>query len=168
MITYIFGFIILTIPALYGFKIMIREKVKRKKKLLLKLEYDRLVRQEKLSIESMEQFNGKLVGLDRKNKKLLFIDHAGPNKHHQCIQLLEIASCRVLQVEDQFQKGISKIYLELKHKRNNGISRFCFYDDSRDLLTDLSTLAGKATFWKNKIDVHKYRGNASFELGYVL
>lgn len=168
MILYLTALIILGLPALYGIKMIIREKRKKKKQIALGLAYDRLMREAKLSIENIEQLNGKVIGLDRKNKKLLLIDHNTTEKQEQCVPLFEIASCSIHKVKDDVERSIRKIYLELKHKRTNKISRFCFYDETCDRITELPSLARRAMFWKNRIDLHKYPGKINLEFEYML
>jgi hypothetical protein len=160
---FIFG-----IPGYYLVRILRKEKITKKKQQELGLAFDRLVKQERFSIERSELLNGKLIALDRKNKKLILIDHNQPEKQEECVSLLQVESCRFIEVKHGPDACINNIFIELKYKRNDKVSRFCFYDDSYDLVTELPSLARRTKFWKHRIDLHKYPGNVGLQLEYVL
>ena len=161
------GLLFLGIPAYYIIRIFLKEKRQKKKQRQLGLAYDRLVKQVKFSVEHSELLNGKLIALDRKNKKLLLIDHNQTEKQEECLSLLGVESCKLIEVKSA-DACIKKIFLELKYKWNNKITLFCFYDDSYDLITELPALARRAKFWKHRINLHKYPGRVHFELESVL
>jgi hypothetical protein len=160
--------LLLIIPAFYLIRILLKEKIKKKKQRQLGFAYDRLIKRLKFSVEHLELLNGKLIALDRKKKKLLVIDHNQIEKQEECISLLGVESCKIIEVKHGPDAYIKKVFLELKYRWNNKITRFCFYDDSCDLITELPTLARKAKLWKHRIDLHKYPGRVNFELEYVL
>jgi hypothetical protein len=162
------GAFILAIPAYYLIRIFRKERVRKKKHLELGLAYDKLVKQMRFSIQHSELLNGKLIALDRRNKKLLVIDHNQIKKQEECISLLGIENCRIVEEKDGPDGCINKIFLQLKFKWNDKITRFCFYDDSYDLITEMPTLARRAKFWKDRIDLHKYPGSVGLQLDYVL
>jgi len=81
------GLLFLGIPAYYLIRIFVKEKKQKKKQRQLGLAYDRLVKQVKFSVEHSELLNGKLIALDRKNKKLLLIDHNLIEKQEECLSL---------------------------------------------------------------------------------
>lgn len=162
------GLFILAIPAFYLIRILRKEKIKKKKQLDCEYAYKRLVKQAKLSIRHLEKLDGKIIGLDTRNKKLLIIDHNKENKQEQCISLSGIETCKIVEEKYEAETLIRKIFLEFKHKWTGEIIRFCFYDNSHDLIINLPSLVRKARSWKNRIDLHKYPGNVYFELDYVL
>jgi hypothetical protein len=162
------GISLLGIPAFYLIRIFRKENSRKKKQMELGLAYDRLVRQAKLSIEHAEMLEGKLVALDRKNKKLLLIDHNQVPRQEDCISLLGIESCRVIEVKKNPDAHTRKVILELKHKWIERITRFSFYDESSDAVTELPLLVRRAKSWKHRLDLHKYPGSVGLELEYVL
>jgi hypothetical protein len=162
------GLLLLGIPGYYLIRFFRKEKLKKDKQRKLGLAYDHLVRQTRFSIHHSEVLNGKLIAMDRRNKKLLVIDHNRINKQEECISLLAIENSRVTEEKDGLNPSIKKIFLELKCKWNNKIFRFCFYDDSYDSITELPSLVRKAKFWKQRIDLHKYPGSVGLQLDYVL
>jgi hypothetical protein len=167
MTAYLAGSLLLSIPAYFGIRLMIKENRKRKKQLEFKRAYKRMVKRANLSIEDSESGNKKVIALDGKNKKLLIIDHNKKNRQEQCIPLLDIVSCTIHEVRDGPGKNIKKINLELK-TRAHEIFKFCFYDDAYDAITELPSLARRAMYWKSRIDGHKHPGNVNAGLEYVL
>lgn len=162
------GLFFLGIPTFYLIRILRKERIKKQKQLDLSLAFDRLVKQVKISDEHSELLNGKVIALDKRNKKLLVIDHNQTERQEECIPLLGVESCKIVEVKDNPGTHVKKIFLELKHKWNNKITHFCFYDDSYDLINELPELSRRAKFWKRRIDLHKYPGRVGYGLEYVL
>lgn len=162
------GLFLIGIPGYYIIRSLRKQKIKKKKQQELALAYDRFIKKTRFSIHHSELLNGKLIALDRRNKKLLVIDHNRIKKQEECISLLGIESCRIIEVKQNPELNIRKIILELKYRWNNKIIRFCFYDDSYDLITELSCLARRARSWKDRIDLHKYPGSVGLQLEYIL
>ena len=167
MILYVTGFLLLGVT-LYAVHVIVKKRSEGKRQMRVSLAYYRMVKKAKLAVENSELLKGRVIGLDRKNKKLLLIDHNKLKKQEQCIALTEIASCEVHEVKDQSNNSIKEIYLEFKPKTNNKHYRFCFFDESKDTKTDLPFLKKQALSWKNRIDVHKYPSTVNRAFEYVL
>ena len=148
------------------FKVVAQQRRHRKKQRAIAYAYDCLVRQYKLAIEYSEFLCYRYIGLDRRNKKLLLIDHCGGQKQEQCISLCEIRESRIIHTSDK--RGIQAILLELSHKWNNQPVQFCFYHKDHDPVMELPTLQRKAVHWKTKVDIHKHPGNMNLDVEYVL
>lgn len=146
---------------------VLKEKRQNKKQRQLGLAFDRLIKKVNFAVEHSELLNRKLIALDRKNKKLLMIDHNQIEKQEECLSLLGVESCKPIKVKHA-AACTKKIFIELNYKQNNKITRFQFFDDSYDLITELPALARKARFWKHRINLHKYPGRVHLELEYVL
>jgi len=162
------GLCIAGIPAFYLLRIIHKRHYQKKIQKALGITYDRLVRNAKLSIDHSEILHAKMIALDRRNKKLLVIDHNMKQKQEECIALLGIQSCRVIEIKSKANEHIQKINLELKHKRADKITSFCFYDAACDPVNELPFLARRARSWKHRLDMHKYPGSVRLELEYVL
>lgn len=150
-----------------GISAVVKEKRRKQKQLQIAEAYERLVRQCKLAIEYSEFLRNRYIGLDRKNKKLVFIDHCDNQKQEQCISLHEIAESRIVHLNDESQH-IQFIALELVNKYNNKPVRFCFFNKDYDPPVELPSLKRKAVQWKTKVDIHKQPGNVGLEAEYVL
>jgi hypothetical protein len=80
------------------------------------------------------------IGLDRRNKKLIPIDHYGDEKQEQCICLRGVAEGKIIHVKDEDQ----------------------------NIKSVLPALSRKTIHWKAKVDIHKRRRNITFEAEYIL
>jgi hypothetical protein len=159
---------IIGLPALYGIREIIKEKRKKRRQLSLAMSYDMLVSVNKLSIEYIDILENKVIAIDRKNKKLVLIDHTEENKQELCISLLQVDSSSIIEERDEQDKCIKKVFLELKLKRCHIYHRFCFYDDRKDPVTELPSLLRRATHWRDRVQVHRFPGTVSIEQEYVL
>jgi hypothetical protein len=159
--------VLLGLPGYYLVRRLLKKNIKKKRRMVLRLAFDRLVEQARLSIQHSELLKGRIIALDRKNKRLVLIDHNQEEKQEECIPLLWIQSCRVIEIKYGADAATRKIVLELKHKWNNKVSHFCFYDNAYDSISKLPTLTKSAKFWKHRIDLHKYPGSINLELEYV-
>ena len=167
MITNIIILIVTLGVSALGISAFVKEKRRKQKQLLIAEAYERLVRKCKLAIEYSEFLCNRYIGLDRRNKKLVLIDHCGNEKQEQCISLYEIAESKIIHHNDELQ-NIQCIALELINKRNNKPIRFCFFNKDYDAAVELPSLKRKAIQWKTKVDIHRQPGNVGLEAEYVL
>ena len=147
---------------------LMKEQKKKKVWLALAQAYERLLWEEKLSVEQSEIVGNKVIALDRRSKKLLLLDYSGAQPLERCFSLREIAATRIVEKRDALQACVQRILLELNNGRTGELLQFCFYDENHDPLTDLKRLTRKAVQWKTRIDVHRSSGNVSREMDYVL
>lgn len=167
MITNIIILILTLVFGGIGISAFIKEKRRKQKQLRIAEAYERMVHKCKLAIEYSEFLCNRYIGLDRKNKTLIIIDHCGTEKEEQCISLHEIGESRIVHSIDASQ-NIEFISLELINKRTNKPVRFCFFNKDHDSAIELPFLKRKAIHWKTRIDIHKHPGNVGLEAEYVL
>jgi hypothetical protein len=167
MVTYLIISLLLIVFSAIGIKGLFKRKNYKQKQLRIAIAFERIVQQFKLAVEYSEFLCHRFIGLDRRNKKLVLIDHCGDEKQEQCISLYEIGESKIIHIKDESQ-NTKIILLELRYKRSNKLLRFCFYNKDYDPVIELGCLSRKAIHWKTKIDIHKHRGNANLEAEYVL
>jgi hypothetical protein len=134
---------------------IIKTTKKRRKQLALAQSYDRLVLKNKLSVEETLVFNNRVIGLDRKNRKLLLIDHNKNVMQEQCVALDQLESGQLVRLKDEAKKCTIGLFLELKYKSKDGSLRFMFFDETKDNIVEKPGLVKKAQYWKRKIDMHR-------------
>lgn len=167
MVTYIIAAALLSLGLLLFYN-RVQFRVRKRKEDVLDA-YDRLVREMKMSVEHHDTLNNRIIGLDRRNRRLLLIDHNGKEKQELSVALHQVRSCAILHQKDELNKFIISVILELRFKDENiSAVRFYFYNDKHDPERDLLPLARKADKWKNLIDVHKYSGKVYMPSDYVL
>jgi hypothetical protein len=167
MITYLIGTLLITILSIIVIKKIVKERKHKRKHSDVAKAYDRLTRENKLAVEYSEVINYRYIGLDRRNKKLVIINHCSDQKEELCVPLSQIGDSKIIRETDDSQL-IKKILLEFRNKRNNQPVRFCFYNRNVDKPGELPSLSKKAIHWKTKVDIHKHPGNVSLEAEYVL
>jgi hypothetical protein len=167
MIIYIVISIIISVFFAIGIKMLIKERRHKQKQFGIAEAYQRFMREFKLAIDYSEFLCYRYIGLNRKNRKLILIDHCAGQKQEDCICLQEIGESKIIYSKDEAQ-NTKNIWLELRNKRNNKSMRFCFYDRDFDPIMELPSLARKAIHWKTRLAIYKRSGNFSLEAEYVL
>jgi len=167
MITYLIGALLISLLSIMVIKTMVKQRRHKKKHSDIAKAYDRLTREFKLAVEYSDFINYRYIGLDRRNKKLIIINHCGDQKEELCVPLSEIGDSKIIRETDESQY-IKTILLEFRNKRNNQPVRFCFYNRKVDPVLELPSLSRKAIHWKTKVDIHKHPGSVSLEAEYVL
>jgi hypothetical protein len=143
--------ITILIAVLFIITVILR-RYKRKNFTLRKI-FKKAVKENGLLIHYKDVFRKKIIGYDKKNKKLLLLDINKKNKLNACIDVDEIESCDVVHLNDD-SNIIKKILLEIAPKDREPI-RFCFYDESCDDKYDKTCLQLKARHWSQRINFHK-------------
>ena len=167
MVTYIILISLIVGLTAVAVRALLKGKRHKQKQLRIAEAYDRIVNQFKLAIQYSEFLSYRYIGLDRKNRQLILIDHSGDEKQEKCISLYEIGDSKIIHEKDESQ-NTKTIMLELKNRRNNNAVQFCFYNSDHDLAVELPSLFRKAIQWKNKVDLNKRRGSIHLEAEYVL
>lgn len=138
--------------ALWAALVGIYHKVRRRKRhLALARAFEKHLLQHKLSIEETDIFGDKAIGLDKKNKRLLLIDHSRRHKEEYCICLQQLHICRVLKISDPASQSVSKIVMEFLD-RNNKTEAFTFYDRMYHKRHEKPLLIRRAEYWKERIN----------------
>jgi hypothetical protein len=167
MMTYLAISILIIAFSGIGIKGVIKDWKHKRRQLRIAKSYEGLVRQFKLAVDDSEFLSDKYIGLDRRNRKLILIDHSGYEKQEHCICLYKVGECKVIHEKDE-SENIKAVWLHLRNKRNNKLVRFCFYDKDSDAVVELPSRSRKAIDWKTKVDIHKHPGNVRVEAEYVL
>lgn len=154
--------------SIIGFVYLYRAQKLKKEEQALGAALDRMMKKHKLSIELTESFNRRALGIDRKNRKLVWIDHSNDNKQEICFSLLGIMTCIIDNKNDDTNSKIEKVNMIIHHKRSTIPSVLSFFDGAHDRVQEFSNVLKKARQWKNKIDTYKYPGNIHIEQEFVL
>lgn len=145
---------------------LIRERRKKSGQLALALAYERMVMKHKLLIDHVEVFDNRIVALDRKHKKLLFLYHAADTHHqHELVPLQEIKALQLIEEREEVKGFIQKVFLALMSADTT--YRLCFYDHTKDVPTILLPAMRRARNWKQRVDVNRNPGTINLEAEYV-
>lgn len=133
-----------------------KNRRQKQKQLRMAQAYERLVKQWKLAVDYSEFLPMRYIGLDRKNRKLVLIDHTNKSVQEQCICLSTVLETRIIHTEDGSQ-GTGNIWLELYTRNNDKPLRFCFFVKEHDPIVEMPAISRKAHNWKTRLDMHSQR-----------
>ena len=129
-------------------------KKERHKKLMK--EFDDLVIADKLTIDKKQTLNKNIIGIDRVNMKLVFIDHSKDPKQTYLISLNDLASCSLKKKRHTVKGHISEIFLRLAFKQpGESVVRLPFYNARVDDLIKMMRLSKKASYWEKTINLFR-------------
>ena len=150
------------------FLAILEEKRKKQIKKELKKTIGQLAKENKLQIVEIHFFHRKAIAMDRKKKKLVFVRHHKEFVDQICIDLETLVFCRIVRIENEYSKCAEKVFIEVKNKGNNKVSKLVFYDKSFDNIRAKETLLREAEYWRNKINLHRKSMNFNYAFEYVL
>jgi len=160
-------FLLLPILTIGGFSI-IEYRRKQVVKRILEKTIDQLAIENELFNIDVEFFRNKLIGIDKKSKKLVYVGYRKGAIDQFCIDLTLLSFCSVNKIIDNDSNDLKKIMLEVKCKGINRIFKLTFYDRSSDNIRAKGLLLRKAEQWKNKIDLYKRPVTFNTQFEYVL
>jgi hypothetical protein len=155
--------VLLPFPLYVLYKKTIGKTNDAKKAIELKTAFDQLTRKNKLSVDEVELFNNKVIGIDKKNNKFVWIEFAGSSLWKRCISLNDLESHKIRNIVDKMDDCIFGIVMELKFKTQKPVS-FTFYDNATDNISAFPFLREKAKYWNARIYFHANAGERFFLL----
>ena len=132
-----------------------RYKRKERKRKLLH-EFDEFALKNHLTIDKKQTLNKNMIGLDRLNMKLVFIDNTEmPQKIH-LVNLYDLADCRLIKQTHKGNEHISKISLQCIFKQKNRPELILpVYNELNDNLYEMMRLSKKASYWEKTINLFR-------------
>lgn len=141
----------------FGIRYMMMKKRQMQKQRELVEAYNQVKAQNKVVVSHMEIVGNRIIALDRKGKRLVYVEHSGRQRDAVFIALDAFSTIRI--VEEKNKQGcIERIVLELKQKSSDQLYRICFFDHAHDAITELTLLARKARHWKNRVATYIHPG----------
>lgn len=130
-------------------------KKKERDKKLLK-EFNDFVIANKLTIDKKQTLNKNIIGLDRQNMKLVFVENTNIHQHIHLIDLEELSECRLIKQKNERKGYINKISLQCIFKEKNEPDMILpVYDDQFDKHYKMMRLSKKASYWQKTINIFK-------------
>lgn len=119
-------------------------------------QFDDYVTDHNLAIETKQTLNKNIIGLDRENMKIIFLDRKNRTNPVMTIDLDEILSCETIKERKTDNSHIKSISLEIIY-RNPGKDRIVlpFYHENNDKFYKMMRLAKKAYHWEKRINLFK-------------
>jgi hypothetical protein len=144
--------------------------VRRKQIIRTKLEgaFDQLIKNNQLRIVDTESFRDRVIGIDKVNKKLVFVQFRKEGLKTLSLDLKAISFCRVTKTIDRFSGEVIKIFLHLKYEDSDQLFSLNFYDRSYDDPRAKQSSLEKARLWKDKVNLHRRTTNSNWQFEYIL
>lgn len=114
----------------------------------------KIIRENKFLMYYKDDFHKKLIGLDRKNNKLLLLDFNKNKKLLFCLGIKDIKKCSLIQMKDN-SNVLKNVFLEITSRDNGTPIKFSFYDKESDDKNERTCLVLKARDWNERINFHK-------------
>lgn len=151
---YIALFVILVLIMIVIFAAWIKVNKTTKEKGILMKKFEDFSIQNNLAIDKKQVVCKNIIGIDRLNFKLVFLDTQPSKWKFHLIDMENILSCNLIKERNKTTGHISKISLHCRFE-NEAISdiKFAFYDESKD--DEFKTMRSfkKASYWKKCIDI---------------
>jgi hypothetical protein len=130
-------------------------KTKERNKKLYK-EFEDFVVENKLTIDKKQTLNKNIIGLDRLNSKLIFIDNSVAPAKRLLINLADLAACNLKKEKNAKNGHISSIFLHCIFKENKEPHlKLPFYIAGHDDLYKMMRLSKKASYWEKTINIFR-------------
>ncbi|MEO6814534.1 MAG: hypothetical protein ABI172_11430 [Ginsengibacter sp.] len=153
---YLILFIIVGIILLASLIIFLSNYRKRKEKERLENEFDNFALENKLSIDKKQTLNKNMIGIDRENMKLIFVDRSNIPQQIELINLNELSSCNLITQTNADKGYISNISVECAFKETNKPEILLpFYDEGKDNFNKMMRLSKKASYWEKAINLFR-------------
>jgi len=142
---------------LFGFVLSFSNKAKRKKeKKNLWIEFDQFAIKNNLAIDKKQILNKNVIGIDRLNHKLIFLEKSeGVSKFH-IIDLSELSGCCLIKQKNKFNGHISNIFLKCIFQEK-GVADIVLpiYNEMKDDLYKLMRLSREAYYWQKSVNIFR-------------
>jgi len=148
--------------------VILGDKRKKQIKKDLKRKIGQLAKDYKLKVVEIHLFHRRAIALDKINKKLVFVNHHKELVDQLCIDLETLVFSRIVKVEDESSKCVEKVFIEVKNRGINEVSKLVFYDRSFDNISAKAALIREAEYWRKKINLHRKSINFNNAFEYVL
>ena len=131
------------------------KKNKENKKLLG--EFDDFAIKNNLAIDKKQTLNKNMIGIDRLNLKLIFLDNSKIPQEFHLIDLYDLSACRLIKQKNDSNGHISNIFLQCIFKKEVAAPDIIlpFYNEITDDLFKMIRLAKKASYWKKSINIFR-------------
>jgi hypothetical protein len=127
-----------------------------------------LTKKNELLVADVEFFRNKVIGIDRRNKKLVYVEYGKGIIDQFCIDLNSLSFCKIKRGVDKFSNRVTDISVEVKCKGINKIYRLNFYNSSFDKMRLKTSSLKKAEQWKTKINLNRRSVSFDTQFEYVL
>lgn len=147
------------IAALVAFAIVIswvNRNKKNKEDKILNAEFEHFTIKNNLAIDKKQKLNKKIIGIDRLNLKVIFLDNTATKGEFHLIDLKALSACHLIKQKNSSTGHISKILLRcIFLQKNKAPVELLFYDEMKDDIFKMMRLSKKALYWVKSINIFR-------------
>lgn len=128
------------------------KKKKEKQKQLQK--FNDFVINNNLTIDSKQRFNKNIIGIDRLNFVVVFLN--SKTKRFLLVRLKDLADCRLINERNKISGHIDRIYLQciFRQKEKDEVI-LPFYNEQSDDVYMMLRLSKRAAYWAKRINIFR-------------
>ena len=155
-IFYIIGFFIIALFLVGIIVSLIKEEKKKKEYKKLINNFENFAIRNRLTIDRKEVIHKYIIGIDRLNSKLGFLDRSTMPGVFHLINLKDISTCRLIKQRSIDTGLISRIILKcIFIKKTRQPIELLFYDEIDDDISKMMQLSRKASYWGKSIHIFR-------------
>jgi hypothetical protein len=118
-------------------------------------EFDELSKKNALSIDKQQTLNKNMIGIDRVNQKLLFLDRNKLPQQSYIIDLSEVEECELVRIKNPSSGLINNISLRFKYKTGKADTLLPFFVEGVNKQFKTMRLSKKAMYWVKSVNLFK-------------
>lgn len=147
-------FVIVDILLLVGLIIWLMRYQNKKNRSRTMKEFDAFVEANHLVLEKKQTLNKNIIGIDKEQMKLVFLDRKNKINPLYLIDLHDVESCKLVKSRKTEKSHIKSISLELFLQNKERVV-LGFYHEKQDKFYKMMRLAKKAYWWDKTINLYK-------------
>ena len=129
---------------------------KEKEKKKLEAEFEHFAIKNNLAIDKKQTLNKNMIGIDRLNLKLIFLDKSNTPGEFHLIELNDLSACHLIKHKNSSTGHINRILLRCIFTQKNRESiELPFYDEMKDDIFKMMRLSKKALYWVKSINIFR-------------
>ena len=147
------GFIAFIVIATVCISLINSYKKKKEKQKQLK-KFNDFVINNNLTIDSKQRFNKNIIGIDRLNYVVVFLNNK--TKKFFMVRLKDLADCHLVKERNKISGHISHIFLKCIFKEKNKADiDLPFYNELNDDVYMMMRLSKRAAYWAKRINIFR-------------
>lgn len=129
---------------------------KKKEKRQLNAAFDHFAIKNNLAIDKKQTLNKNMIGIDRLNMRLVFLDQNSTPGEFHLIELNDLSACHLIKQKNSSTGHISRILLKcIFIQKNKPPIELPFYDEMKDDIYKMMRLSKKALYWVKSINIFR-------------
>ncbi len=128
---------------------------KKKERKKLTVAFDDFVIKNNLTTDKKQVMNQNMIGIDRLNLKLVFLDNSKGFRVFHLINPEELATCHLIKKRNATSGHITDIFLQCIFKNNSPDIMLPFYNELADEVFKMMRRSKKASYWQKCINIFR-------------